>query len=219
MFNVCPECGMYSEEKEVRPAKGLRAAAVCPHCGYAHPFLRLPLFAITGASGTGKSVISLRIAGAEKSIVHLETDILWRPAFNQPETDYRDFRNTWLRIAKNVAQAGKPVALYGSVIPSQMEACPERRYLGPIYYLALVCDEEVLAARLRARPAWRETHSEAFVSGMIQFNRWFVEHIDEADPPITLLDTTHQTPEETAGAVRAWLASHWKTNPCTEGER
>lgn len=205
MFNVCPSCGLYSVEKTIRPGTGWEAEAICPTCGYAHPFLRLPLFVISGASGTGKTTVGLRLARTDSRCIHLESDILWRAEFNRPENDYRDYRNLWLRVAKNIGQAGRPVALYGSASPSQFEDCPERRYFSQVHYLALVCDPQRLAERLRARPAWRSSGTEAFVANMIQFNRWFIENAAHSQPLISLLDTTHASPDETAAAVLDWI--------------
>ena len=51
VFTVCPSCGEYSEEKEIDAACPF---AICPYCGYRHRSVHLPLFIITGASGTGK---------------------------------------------------------------------------------------------------------------------------------------------------------------------
>ena len=200
---------MYSEEKEIRPGEGWRAQAVCPGCGYAHPFSRLPLYVITGASGTGKSALALALAGSHAGFVHLESDILWRPEFNCPEDDFRDYRNLWLRLCKNISQAGQPVALYGSVVPSQFEPCSERRYFDNIHYLALVCEPRVLEDRLRARQAWRGAGGDDFVEGRLNFNRWFMESAANLDSPFTLLDTSDCPLEETAGQVRRWLADLW----------
>src|SRR3712207_7603919 len=52
---------------------------------------------------------------------------------------------------------------------------PERRLFSKIHYLGLVCDDEVLAARLRARPSWRDT-SDAFIAEHVKFNHWLKEH-------------------------------------------
>jgi hypothetical protein len=41
MFNVCPKYGEYSVEK---PIDASGPFAICPFCGYAHPFLQLPPF-------------------------------------------------------------------------------------------------------------------------------------------------------------------------------
>lgn len=136
MFNVCPACGEYTDAKEVlnQPPR-----AMCPDCNYEQKFLSLPLFVITGASGAGKTTAALELVSATKDFVILDQDILWNDAFNEPDNDYRLFRNTWLRMVKNINQAGKPVVLVGSAIPQQFESCPERRYLRSIHYLALVC--------------------------------------------------------------------------------
>jgi len=56
MFNVCPQCGAYSVEKNIEPG-ATTTVAICPTCGYAQSFLQLPLFIITGASGAGKTTI------------------------------------------------------------------------------------------------------------------------------------------------------------------
>lgn len=205
MFNVCPSCGEYSVEKTIQPLGGDRALAICPRCGSEIPFLRLPLFMISGASGTGKSTLALRMAQTDFSCVHLEGDILWRAEFNHPENDYREYREMWLRMAKNIGQSGKPVAWYGSVVPQQIEPCLERRYFSKIHYLALVCDPVALAERLRARPGWRASGSEDFVSRMLAFNQWFIDHAGHSDPPLEVLDTTHATIEETTRDIRAWI--------------
>lgn len=208
MFNVCPICGEYSVEKTIQPLEGDRALAICPRCGGATPFLRLPLFMISGASGTGKSTLALRMAQADSSCVHLEGDILWRPEFNCPENDYRDYREVWLRMAKNINQGGKPVAWYGSIVPFQIEPCLERRYFSKLYYLALVCQPEILAERLRSRPGWRASGSKEFVGGMLAFNQWFIDHAGEGDPPLEVLDTTRATVEDTVRAVQVWISAH-----------
>ena len=144
MFNVCPNCGEYDVDKIIVPEGPY---AVCPRCEYQHKFLRLPLFVLTGASGVGKTATCLALAAKAQDFVVMESDILWRDEFNQPETNYRDYRETWLRVCKNISQAGKSVILCGAAVPAQFEQCVERRYFSDIHYLALVCEDEVLAAR------------------------------------------------------------------------
>ena len=89
-----------------------RAAAICPLCGYDQPFLRQRLFVITGASGAGKTAVCRELAPRMRNrCAALESDILWGlvPASN--EDGYRSYRNVWLRLAKNIDQAGLPVIL------------------------------------------------------------------------------------------------------------
>jgi hypothetical protein len=134
-------------------------------------------------------------------------DILWRAEFDQPETAYRDFFETWLRLAKNIGQAGRPVVLVGAGVgvPENLEACRERRYLGPIHYLALVCTDAALAARLRRRPAWRESGSDDYIEAQQHFNRWFQTRA--ATPAIDRLDTTALSVAASTAQVAAWIQS------------
>ena len=153
----------------------------------------------------GKTTAVLALAQRDRRCVHLESDILWRSEFNRPEGGYQDYRNLWLRMCKNIGQGGRPVVLYGSVTPDQFEPCPERRYLGSIHTLALVCEPEILAERLRSRPEWRATNSPDFIASMLRFNAWFLENAAQSEPAITLFDTTHAALDETCAAVLAWI--------------
>ncbi len=201
MFNVCLNCGAYRADKTIDPDGPF---AICPECGHPHPFLRLPLLIVSGASGTGKSTVCHALLGHLPQVVVLDCDILWRPEFNTPEDNYRAFFETWLRMCKNIAQSGRPVLLFGAGlgVPQNLEPCVERRYFSTITYLALVCEPAALAERLRQRPAWRDSNA-AFIEEQQRFNHWF--QTATTTPPITLLDTTSAPVESTARALSAWV--------------
>jgi predicted kinase len=202
MFNVCPQCGTYSDEKVIDPGGPF---AICPACAYAHPFRRLPLFVLSGASGSGKSTIALALVPILQDCVVLESDLLWRPEFATPQDDYRTYRNLWLRVAKNVSQGGRPVVLAGSAVPEQFEACAERRYFSALHYLALVCEDELLEARLRARPTWRHSGTPEVLTEMLSFNRWLRAQAATTTPPMALLDTSHMPVAESVAQTIAWI--------------
>ncbi len=206
MFNVCPNCGEYRADKAIDPAGPF---AVCPACGYRHPFRRLPLLIVGGASGSGKTALCQELTGRVTEAVLLDSDLLWRAEFDRPETSYREFFELWLLVAKNIGQSGRPVVLFGAGagVPGNVEPCVERRYFSAVRYLALVCDEAVLASRLRARPAWRRC-SQEFIERQITFNRWFREQGPLGDPPVTLLDTSATSPAEAAAALARWIRAH-----------
>ena len=202
MFNVCPNCGELRADKIILPDGPY---AVCPHCEHQHKFLRLPLFVITGASGGGKSSTCLALAAKTKDFVVMDSDILWRSEFDQPATDYRNYREMWLRVCKNISQAGKPVVLCGASLPEQFEQCIERRYFSVIHYLALVCSDEALESRLRSRPAWRNSSDEEYIKTHVAFNCWLKENASSTQPPISLLDTSKITVDESVKLVEEWL--------------
>lgn len=201
MFNVCHNCGLYRSDKVIDPAGPF---AICPECGHKHPFRMLPLLLVSGASGAGKSSVCQTLLGKMENAVLLDGDIIWRAEFNTPDDNYRDYFETWLRLAKNISQSGRPVVSFGAGmgVPANIEPCIERRYFSTIHYLALICDDEVLAQRLKARPAWRGSSEEAFVARQMQFNRWFKE---KGNRYASLIDTTSLTLETTAEQVQSWI--------------
>jgi energy-coupling factor transporter ATP-binding protein EcfA2 len=199
-LNVCPACGEWSDDFVVAQ----EAVLACPACGQRWPFARLPLFALTGPSGAGKSAVAAILAGRLQQSVVLEQDLLWLPDQLNPADDYRQFRRLWLRLVAALHQNGRPVLLCGTVVPGQLEACPERRLVGEIHYLGLVCGDAELEARLRARPAWRAWTDEK-VARMLAFNQWVKDNAATTTPPMQLLDTTGHSVQDSAACVQAWV--------------
>ncbi len=204
MLDICARCGEYRPDKTIDPNGPL---AVCPVCGHGEPFRQRPLFIVAGASGAGKTTVCRRMMRAPTGVVALDDDVLWRAEFDTPADGYRAFFETWLRLAANIAQAGRPVALFGAGagVPGNIEPCVHRRYFSAVHYLALVCDDVTLAERLRARPAWRGSSAAAFIAGQQQFNQWFKDHAPGA-PPIKLVDTTRTDEESATAEVLVWMA-------------
>lgn len=203
MFNICSNCGEYHVDKIIEP-KG--PYAKCPSCGHPHQFKQLPLFIITGASGVGKTSVCRELANTSTQTIAIESDILWRNEFNCPDNDYREYREMWLRLCKNISQAGKPVVLCGSAVPSQFEDCNERRYFSQLYYLALTCNDDLLKERLKKRPSLRNCNSDEFINGHIQFNNWFIKNAEKSLPQITLLDTSHDSIKTSVENIINWIS-------------
>ncbi len=224
MFNVCANCGDYHVDKMVTVSSGApvlsepggqfhsqtdarSARATCPQCGHAHPFLQRPLLLVGGASATGKSAILHELSGRFTAAVLLEVDLLWLEEFSDPTDGYPRFFETWLRLAKNIGQSGRPAALFGAglAVPENIEQCVERRYFSQTHYLALVCDEGELRRRLLARPAWRKSAQAGELAAQLDYNRWLRTEGPNQTPTLTLLDTTSTTVEDSAKAVREWM--------------
>ena len=199
---ICIHCGAWD------PAPGTSAGAsvlLCASCGRTRPFLRLPLYCVSGPSGTGKSTISgLLLERLRDRFVVLEQDLLWVGGLRDPADHYRRFRSTWLRTAAMVQQNGRPVVLCGTVTPPEFEPLPERALFDGIHYLALTCEPGALAERLRGRPAWRQW-DEARIIETLEFAAWIEREADRLEPPLALVDTTDTDPATTADSVISWI--------------
>ena len=206
MFNICPSCGLWTEAPDV---DARCSAVLCPHCGSRRAFRRLPLFVVTGASGVGKSTILETIWQAMTSkvedVVCLEADTLWGRVPADSADKYSSYWNTWLDLAVAVHQSGRPVALFGTTVPENMESCLARPLVREIHYLALVLESAELERRLRARPAWRGSSTDAFVREMLEFNAWLRANAGLTTPPMTLLDVTGMSVTETGKHVVRWV--------------
>lgn len=202
MLNTCTKCKKYSAEKEISEDGKFMT---CPFCGHRQEITRTPLFIITGASAAGKSTISAQLFLKEKDYIVMESDIFWSDFYNEPETQYRKYREFSLRMCKNISQIGKPVVLCGSAIPKQFENCIERRYLSNIYYLAVVCDQDILLKRLIE---YRHFEDEELIKGSIEFNAWLKANADKTSPKIRLLDNSNLTVAEGVKIAEEWIYEH-----------
>jgi hypothetical protein len=194
---ICARCGARAESPQVIPEP---AAVVCADCGHRQRFARLPLWSLTGPSGTGKSTVArVLVDRLKERFVVLEQDVLWTAGLRDPAR----FRSAWLALAAMIQQNGRPVLLCGTVVPPEFEPLPERALFTEIRYLSLTCDPDILADRLRARPEWRQW-SEPRIAETLEFNDWVRAEAATMRPPMRLLDTTHATIGSIADQVCAW---------------
>jgi hypothetical protein len=167
----------------------------CPRCGDQQTVPALPLFVVTGASGTGKTTITGPLRHALPGCEVFDTDVILQTAALGWDT----FGNTWLRLAHAIALNGRVTVLCGSMMPGNLEALPARKLIGPIRSCTLDCPDDVLAARLRDRPAWRGTSTEAAIAHQQRFGAWLRANIEPC------YDTSQHGPAETAEHVAAWI--------------
>lgn len=201
-LRVCPACG---ERAAPRPVPGEPPRLRCASCGVERAAARPPLFCLTGPSGAGKSTVAAlvarRLAGVATTV---EQDVLWHPDLAAMPNGTVWFRATWLRLAAMLAQHGPPVLVCGTVVPAELEALPERALFSTIHYLALTAPADVLAARLRARPAWRGWDEDR-IAETVAFAAELTEGAAAMRPPVALLDATGRDPAALAGEVADWV--------------
>jgi predicted kinase len=161
-----------------------------------------PLFAVSGATGVGKTTSTARLPELVPDVIRLDGDLLWsQEYFDQPESTTR-FYGTWLNMAAAIAENGRSLIFCGVVMPSSWEELAERERVGEIHYLALVCDPDVHEQRLRGRGPGSQDHR---FPNFLNHNEWLRANASTTEPPMTVIDTTLQTPEETTEAVAAWI--------------
>lgn len=167
----------------------------CRCCGTESRLPVLPLFVVTGASGTGKTAITEPLRPLLPGCLVFETDVILHVAALGWDT----WRNTWLQLAHAVALGGQATVLTGSFTPDQLEHLPARKLVGPIHFALLDCPDDVLAGRLRARPAWRGTSSEAKITEHQRFAAWLRASITPC------FDTSTASAADVAGQIAAWV--------------
>jgi gluconate kinase len=167
----------------------------CPHCGDEQQVPDLPLFVVTGASGTGKSTVTAPLRRQLPDCEVFETDALLPVAALGLDA----YRGTWLRLAHDIALNGRVTVLTGSLLPSQLESLPGRKLIGPIRFCTLDCPDAVIAERLGSRPSWRFTSKETEVAEHQRFAAWLRTHIQPC------YDTSLLSPAETAGHIATWV--------------
>jgi hypothetical protein len=163
---------------------------------------RPPLFAVSGATGVGKTTATARLHGLLPEVLRLDGDLLWSNEYFDRPGDITRFYATWLNVAAAVAENGVSLVFCGAVAPSNWEPLPERELVGDIHYLALVCEPDIHEARFRSRGPGSQDHR---LPHFLNHNRWLRENASRTEPPMDVIDSTHQTPEETTRAVADWI--------------
>ena len=67
---------------------------------------KMPLFIVSGASSVGKTSACEILFLKESRYIVMESDLLWREEFDTPEDNYREHRETWMRVCASISQIG-----------------------------------------------------------------------------------------------------------------
>ncbi|MDO7907678.1 AAA family ATPase [Paenibacillus sp. JX-17] len=159
---------------------------------------KLPLFVVTGASGTGKTTVSSLLRKLLPDF-----DVFNMDSINN--IDWQIAKENWLRIAYSISLSGRGTILCGTMVPENIKTAEYRDRFDKILYINLHCNDQTREQRLRAR-GWEENLIAEYKS----FADWLLMNSEQAfDPPMTTLDTTMLSPEKAAEYIKDWVRSHW----------
>ena len=192
-WQPCERCGALGVDAS---ADGDDVRFDCRRCGHVERRRRLPLFSVTGASGSGKSTLVRRLWRELPECVVLDGDVLWHPAYWK---EREAFYMRWLSVAGQISQTGRPVVLCTAAMPDDWATSPSLVLVSDVHMLALVCDEEDLVARLRARERPVDAEAPAdFLEQTRTFNRWLRDRVQH-------VDTSTLSPDFVAARVATWV--------------
>lgn len=168
-IGVCPKCGEFNTVKSVKVQDDI-SYSVCENCGNLHAFVRLPLFVIIGASGSGKTSICLEICKLTQDIICLDGDT-FLPMAAATKDDWDGFRYLVMEVCTNISQYGRPVALFHSGMPEDYKNNRMAKFFQKIVPIGIYADEDAIVERLRNRPEWRKSRESSFINDMIRYNK------------------------------------------------
>ncbi|WP_280140353.1 AAA family ATPase [Paenibacillus jilunlii] len=160
----------------------------------------MPLFIVTGASGSGKTYVIKELRRMMPDFDIFDPDNLVEFIGH----DWEKMRNIWLRVALNIAQSGRMTIICGTMMPWDIEKCADVPFFKHVYYLNLHCDEETREKRLHLR-GWPEEE----IQNHINFAKRLLEIADEVyNPPMPTIDTTDTDVTEVASQIKDWVQQY-----------
>lgn len=163
----------------------------------------LPLFIVTGASGTGKSVTVPIIRELLPEFDVFDMDIL-------EHEDGQAATNNWLRIAYSIAQSGRGTVLCGAITPEKLEECDCADKFSRIHFLKLHSSEAGREERVQEM-----NRDEAMSEEQRSFAPWLLSHADTfEEPPVHItvhitIDIGLEPPSKVAERIAQWVRSRW----------
>ena len=197
MIGICPRCGNYDWDKEVTGNQ-----VCCSKCGETWRFRKMPLFVLTGCSGMGKTTTGIEIMKQQNEFIVLDADMFYSIMPHDTQEDYYNQIEQVESLSKNIMQTGKTVLWTMAGNLDKLNHVYNRRFIGEIYCLALVCEEEELRRRMTEG---RKITDEGWIQSSVEYNHYFKTHDCLADMPFEVFDTTGKSVPQVAEYVIGWV--------------
>lgn len=153
---------------------------------------KIPIFLITGASGSGKTTIIPELIKQCTEHIILDLDAIYGPL-----NEWSLIKNVWIHFAKQISLNGRTTILCGTFMPSEFDKVDLKDYFKP-YFIGLYCDDKTRELRLQKR-GW----STEFINHHKEFNDWILNNAKTAfNPVMPLIDTSITSPLEVAAQVK-----------------
>lgn len=189
----CPSCDAFALAGDPN-SNNLR----CTSCNSEINANLLPLFLITGASGTGKSTLVRHLRPLIPDCFVVGGDLL----VDIQHRDRQAFVGRWLRVAYASAQCGRPLVLACVLEKEEIETHVDRSLVGPVYVIALAVDEQERVARLEARPRWAKHSEEKRAERIAEHADLTEKLVQDAD---LVIDSVEKSVDDVAKEVAAWI--------------
>ena len=164
------------------------------------------LIILCAPCGTGKSTVNeiFKAQGLLPDYATLDSDdidIFW---FDYKDTEREDQYYTD-NIKRAVELAGEKNLLLVSAGMNPInfyEKVTLPDGITDTHFIAMICSDEEIRKRLKARPAERNCGSDEFIQSQIDYSAWFKRNRGKFQK---FIDNTEQTPEETAGIIADYI--------------
>ena len=202
MLGICLNCGNTEWDKVVDGNK-----IICPKCGAARTFVKLPFYVITGCSGIGKTTTAVALQKLTRDFIIQDVDLFYNVMQPQTEEENLDMLEQVFNISKNMTQSGKPVVwtMAGSI--DKLPHTYGKRFFSEIKVLALTADSEIIRKRMKEG---RGITDENWIESSVNYNEYFRTHSTIGDTSFETLDCSEGTPAEIAEKVLKWLEKNDK---------
>ena len=198
----CTSCE--TEKPHGLPIPDRGGVATCDDCGTENKIPWLPLFVVTGGGGCGKTTVGKGLLRKPNPFFVLEADYLLRA--RESFDSYDEYWDYVTFVSRQLTMNLRPVVLCGWVNPSQIEQSRSSIYFSAIHYLVVACDAATQATRLNGRyPRERQSPpTPQDVDKCVSATRYISEEASSRSNA-TVLDTTHQTRDQTISAAESWI--------------